>query len=100
MLPRRRLMLGLIISLVILLFYLSETAFWQEYLFSPQLVVWDKRVWLVYARNPLLGRGARLRVRPLEGGRVVHPDSSPLRQQCLHDPYRWGFPHVVSAGLE
>ena len=69
MLPRRRLMLGLIISLVILLFYLSETAFWQEYLFSPQLVVWRKRVWLVYARNPLLGREARLRVRPLEGGR-------------------------------
>jgi len=86
MLPRRRLMLGLIISLVILLFYLSETAFWQEYLFSPQLVVWRKRVWLVYARNPLLGREARLRVRPLEGGREQVLDAQ-LGPVCIMKDY-------------
>jgi len=67
MLPRRRLMLGLVVSAVVLLFYLSEASLWREYLFSPQLVVWDKRVWLVYARNPMLGSSAGLRVRPLQG---------------------------------
>jgi len=67
MLPRRRLMLGLVVSAVVLLFYLSEASLWREYLFSPQLVVWDKRVWLVYARNPMLGPSAGLRVRPLKG---------------------------------
>ena len=56
----RRLSIGLAAGAVFLLVSMAEGAFWNEYAYSPRLLAGEGRLYLLYARNPLLGAEGRL----------------------------------------